>query len=125
MTRLNALERVFTAAEAVLSAREDQMLTPVEWEALYDAVHNAKAKTTYLVATLARYVLVDAANEDEARALGQVALHDLYADLREQLGKDVPINILTIRPATDSEIELQRFHDEMMARDRLATQSRS
>ena len=73
--------------------------------------------TTYLVATLARYVLVDAANEDEARALGQVALHDLYADLRERLGKDVPINILTVRPATDSEIELQRFHDEMMARE--------
>ena len=73
--------------------------------------------TTYLVATLARYVLVDAANEDEARTLGQVALHDLYADLRERLGKDVPINILTVRPATDSEIDLQRFHDEMMARE--------
>ena len=73
--------------------------------------------TTYLVATLARYVLVDAANEDEARTLGQVALHNLYADLRERLGKDVPINILTIRPATDSEIELQRFHEEMMARE--------
>ncbi len=125
MTRLGALEQVLTAAEAVLSAREDQMLTHVEWDALNDAVRNAHAKTTYLVATLARYVLVDAANEDEARSLGQVALHDLYADVRERIGKDVPINILTVRPATDSEIELQRFHDEMMARDRVATQSRS
>lgn len=73
--------------------------------------------TTYLVATLARYVLVDAANEDEARALGQVALHDLYADLRKRLGKDVPIIVRTIRPATDEEIDLQRYHDEMMARE--------
>lgn len=75
--------------------------------------------TTCLVATLARYVLVDATNEDEARMLGQVALHDLYADLRERLDKEMPINILTIRPATDEEIDLQRFHDEMMARERV------
>jgi hypothetical protein len=120
MTRRNALEQVLAAAEAVLGAREDQMLTRVEWEALDAAVRNAREKTTYLVATLARYVLVDAANEDEARALGQVALHDLYADVRERLGKDVPINILTVRPATDSEIDLQRFHDEMMAREAAA-----
>lgn len=73
--------------------------------------------TTYLVATLARYVLVDAANEDEARAIGQVALHNLYADLRERLGKEVPINIRTVRPATEEEIDLQRFHDEMVARE--------
>lgn len=117
MTRLDALEKVLTAAEAVLSAREDQMLTCVEWEALDDAVRNARGKTTYLVATLARYVLVDAANEDEARSLGQVALHDLYADVRERQGKEVPINILTVRLATDAEIELQRCHDEAMARE--------
>lgn len=52
MTRLNALEQVLAAAEAVLGAREDQMLTRVEWEALDDAVRNARGKTTYLVATL-------------------------------------------------------------------------
>jgi len=120
MTRLGALEQVLTAAEAVLSAREDQMLTHVEWDGLNDAVRNARGKSTYLVATLARYVLVDAANEDEARALGQVALHDLYADVRERHGKDVPINILTVRPATDEEVELQRIHDEMMARNTAA-----
>jgi hypothetical protein len=117
MTRLDALEKVLTAAEAVLSAREDQMLTHVEWDALNDAVRNARGKTTYLVATLARYVLVDAANEDEARSLGQVALHDLYADVRERQGKEVPINILTVRPATREEIDLQRSHDEIMARE--------
>ena len=76
--------------------------------------------TVYYVATLARYVLVEAADEDEARPPGQVALHDLYADVRERRGKDVRINILTVRPATDSEVELQRFHDEMMAREAAA-----
>jgi hypothetical protein len=120
VTRLEALEHVLVAAEAVLGAREDQMLTRVEWEALNDAVRNARGMTTYLVATLSRYVLVDAANEDEARRIGQVALHDLYVDLRERLGKDVPINIVTVRPATHEEIELQRSHDEAMAREAAA-----
>jgi hypothetical protein len=74
--------------------------------------------TTYLVATIARYVLVDADNEDAARELGAPALHELYADLREKLGRDVPINICTVRPATEDEIDLQRFHDECVARER-------
>lgn len=73
--------------------------------------------TTYLVATMARYVLVDAENEDAARKLGAPMLYELYADLRAKLGRDVPINICTIRPATEDEIELQRFHDEMVARE--------
>jgi len=74
--------------------------------------------TTYFVATLARYVLVDADNEAAAREHGQAALHDLYADLRERLGREVPINILTVRPATDDEIELWRWHQESLARER-------
>ena len=74
--------------------------------------------TTYLVATLARYVLVDAEDESEARRLGQPALHALYADVRERLGKDVPIEILTVRPAADDEIDLWKWHHEMVARER-------
>jgi hypothetical protein len=73
--------------------------------------------TTYLVATLARYVLVDAENGADARQRGHAALHDLYADLRERLGREVPINILTVRPAADDEIELWRWHHEMLARE--------
>jgi len=73
--------------------------------------------TTYFVATLARYVLVDADNDSDARERGHAALHELYADLRERLGRDVPINILTIRPATEDEIELWRWHHEMVARE--------
>ena len=72
---------------------------------------------TYLVATLARYVLVDAESENEARRLGQPALYDLYADVRERLGKDVPIEIRTVRPATDDEIDLWKWHHEMVARE--------
>ena len=43
---------------------------------------------TFYVATLARYVLVDAADETEARTRGQAALYELYTDLRERLGRD-------------------------------------
>jgi hypothetical protein len=71
--------------------------------------------TTYYVATLARYVLVEAENDADARERGHAALHELYADLREQLGKEVPINIATLRPATTEEIELWRWHQEMVA----------
>ena len=70
--------------------------------------------TTYLVATLARYVLVDAESESEARQLGQPALHALYADVRERLGKDVPIEIRTIREATQDEIDLWNWHHKML-----------
>lgn len=70
--------------------------------------------TTYYVATLARYVLVDAADETQARELGRAALHDLYADLRERLGRDVPIEIRTVREATGDEIELWTWHHNML-----------
>ena len=71
--------------------------------------------TTYLVATLARYVLVDAEDESEARRLGQPALHALYSDVRERLGRDVPIEIRTIREATQDEIDLWNWHHKMLA----------
>ena len=70
--------------------------------------------TTYYVATLARYVLVDAKDENQARELGCEALHDLYVDLRERLGKDVPIEIRTVREATENEIELWTWHQNML-----------
>ena len=81
--------------------------------------------TMYYVATLARYVLVEASSEAEARHRGHDWRYNLYADLRERLGNDVPINILTVRPATDSEIDLQQFHDEMVAREHAAGNGQS
>jgi hypothetical protein len=77
--------------------------------------------TTYFVATLARYVLVDVENEADARERGHVALHELYADLRERLGREVPIN-LNVRPATEDEIELWRWHHEALSRELAASQ---
>ncbi|QDU76914.1 hypothetical protein Pan97_39710 [Bremerella volcania] len=73
---------------------------------------------TYLVATLARYVLVEADDETQARELGRPALHDLYADLRQRLGREVPIEIRTVREATEDEIELWTWHHEMLAREK-------
>jgi len=70
--------------------------------------------TTYYVATLARYVLVDADDETQARELGRAALRDLYADLRERLGREVPIEIRTVRKATEDEIELWTWHHNML-----------
>ena len=79
--------------------------------------HGPPARTTYYVAPLARYVLVDAASEAEGRTLGQTALYDLYADLRERLGKEVPITIQLCRPATDEEIAMMRRHKGCLARE--------
>lgn len=73
--------------------------------------------TTYYVATLARYVLVEAEDETRARELGHIALHELYADLRERWGKEVPIEIRTIRQATTDEIDLWKWHQQMLAKE--------
>ena len=58
----------------------------------------------YYVATLARYVLVEAANESAAREAGMNVLRELYAPERRL----APIEIRTIRLATEDEIELDR-----------------
>ena len=71
--------------------------------------------TAYYVATLARYVVIDAENESQARKRGAAALCQLYADLRARYGREVPIEIRVVRPATTDEIELVRFHERMLA----------
>ena len=47
--------------------------------------------TAFYVATLARYVVIDAENEVQARERGAAALHELYVDLRARYGREVPI----------------------------------
>jgi hypothetical protein len=70
--------------------------------------------TTYYVATLGAYVLVDAENEVEARELGQPALEERYAEVRK--GRpDAPVVIRTVRPASDDEIQLWQWHQEAMS----------
>ena len=68
----------------------------------------------FYVATLARYVLVDAESEAEARTKGLPALHAAYADVRERMGRDVPIQIQTVQPATQEEIALWTWHHEKL-----------
>jgi hypothetical protein len=73
--------------------------------------------TKFYVATLARYVLVEADTEDQAREAGRRALFDLYANLSERFNHDVPINIRTVRPATAEDIELWKWHHEMVGKE--------
>ena len=69
--------------------------------------------TTFYVATLARCVLVDAANETEARTLAIPAL----AELQAECGPIRTVVIRTVRPAADHEIELANWHREMTERE--------
>ena len=46
--------------------------------------------------------MVEATNDDEARKKGHAGLYALYADVRERLGREVPIEIRTVRPATQA-----------------------
>ena len=73
--------------------------------------------TTWYVATRSCYVLVEAPDEESARRDAVPGLHDLYASVRERLGRDVSIEIHTVRPATADEIELQNWHNETVARE--------
>lgn len=68
---------------------------------------------TYLVATIARYVLVEAKNESEARSFGLLKLHDLYQQDLPQL--PIAIRIHTVRLATQEEIDLWTWHCKMVA----------
>ncbi|TWU32289.1 hypothetical protein [Novipirellula artificiosorum] len=47
------------------------------------------------------------------RPLGQDALHALYADLRAKHGQDIPVEIQSVRLATDAEIDLWQFHQRI------------
>jgi hypothetical protein len=73
--------------------------------------------TTYYVATLAKYVLVEAENEAQARELGRVALETLHSETGRLLGKDLPVNILVVRPATTDEVEFYRWGEEVLAQE--------
>lgn len=73
--------------------------------------------TTWYVATRTCYVLVEADDAETARRDAIPGLRNQYADVRERLGRDVPIEIHTIRPATNDEIELSNWHHEMLAND--------
>lgn len=64
---------------------------------------------TYYVATLSRYVLVEATEEAEARRVGQAPLQELCGS--------ATVQIRTVRPATDDEVEFWRWHVEKVAEE--------
>ena len=74
--------------------------------------------TTYCVATLVRYVLVEAENEGQAFEFGRIGLKTLHAEVECRLGKDLPVDVLVVRPATTDEIEFCRWGEEMLAQER-------
>ena len=41
--------------------------------------------------------------------VGHAALEELYADLRVRQGAEMPVEILTVRPATPDEVEFWRW----------------
>ncbi len=74
--------------------------------------------TTYYVATLAKYAHVAAENEEQARELSRAALERLHAEAGRPLGKDMPVNIFVVRPATTDEIGFYRWGEEMLTQER-------
>jgi hypothetical protein len=87
--------------------------------AFSDRFTTLQSPTMFYVATLARYVLVEADNEEQARERGQTALEVLYAELRLRQGAEMPVVIRTIRPATTDEIDFCRWNEETLAREGL------
>ena len=72
-------------------------------------------KRFYRVATLSRYVLVEAADETEAHQLGETALRELDPELMQKT------TVRTVRPATEDEIEFWKWHQDLLARERQPT----
>ncbi len=70
--------------------------------------------TNYYVATRSAYVLVNAADENKAREVGQPALATLF---RESLGRETQFEIRLVRLATADEIELMKWHNEKVAQE--------
>jgi hypothetical protein len=68
--------------------------------------------TTYSVATLVHYVLVDAPDEATARILAVPELEALRSPTNT-----FPIQIRTVRPATEDEIHLMACDARMRAGD--------
>jgi hypothetical protein len=69
-------------------------------------------KRFFRVATLSRYVLVEAADETEARTLGESALRELFPDLMAKT------TVRSVTFATAEDIELWRWHQDFLARER-------
>jgi hypothetical protein len=70
--------------------------------------------TMFYVATRARHVVVEATDEAEARRLGLPELQKLHTRVSTSIGRNLPVEIHVVRPATDDEIELGRWNREFL-----------
>ena len=73
--------------------------------------------TTYYVATLARYVLVEADSPAQARELGHPALSELSVAESASLKPLIPPVIRTVRLASVDEIDTMRWHQATLVRE--------
>ena len=74
-------------------------------------------KRFYRVATLSRYVLVEAVDESEAHQLGEAALQELDPELMQKT------TVRTVKLATEDEIEFWKWHQDLLARERQQTEN--
>ena len=70
--------------------------------------------TKFYVATRVRCVVVDAANEPEARELAMPDLQRLQDEVNALSGRNFPVQIHVVRLATDDEIEMYRWSRELL-----------
>jgi hypothetical protein len=103
------------AARSQLEARDDQMVM-VSLGTKSNRNHGAAKMTTYFVATFSMWTIVDAADEFAEWQAALPGLQKLYAEADFRIGRDFPIGILTVRPATDDEITQWKWHHEMAAK---------
>jgi hypothetical protein len=68
----------------------------------------------YYVATRSRYIVVEAANESDARRIALPDLQRLQAEVSAPIGRDLPTVIHVVRPATDDEIEMDRWSRDLL-----------
>ncbi len=62
------------------------------------------------------WTLVDVADESAAREATLPGRQKLYAEADSRFGRDSPIEIRMVWPATQSEIDQFRWHNEMVAK---------
>ena len=72
-------------------------------------------KSMFYVATLIRYVLVEAESEAQAREVA-MRRQERYSDLRARQIAQMPVEILKVRPATPDEVEFWPWGEEVSPR---------
>lgn len=89
-------------------------LTWCHWDTITET--RFEQQSDHVVATLSIWSLVDAADESTAREAALPGLHKLYAEAGSRIGRDFPIEIVTVRPAAPNEIAQWLWHHEIVSK---------